>query len=81
MSDLKQISQILRDCLRLGDVTLNEDTALLGDMPEFDSIAVINIIEAIQTECAIQIHDDDISGETFATVGSLLTFVKEKQSA
>jgi acyl carrier protein len=80
MSDLKQISQILRDCLQLGDVILSEDTALLGDMPEFDSMAVISVIQALQTECAIQIHDDDISGETFATVGSLLAFVKAKQA-
>lgn len=59
----------------------NADTALLGSLPELDSMAVVGIITAIEERFDITIEDDDIDGSTFETVGSLVGFVSRKVEA
>lgn len=53
-------------------------TALLGSVPELDSMAVVGVLTAIEDELGIEIADDEVSAETFATFGSLLDFVRSK---
>lgn len=53
-------------------------TPLLGALPELDSMAVLNLITAMEDQLGFVIHDDEIDGETFATLGSLMTFVTGK---
>lgn len=74
------------EVLRLLDQVLGLDgrsrgfgpsTPLLGALPEFDSMAVVSLITALEDSFGIVI-DDDIEGETFATIGSLTDFVTEK---
>lgn len=55
-----------------------EDTPLLGAMPELDSMAVVNVITAIEEHYGVRVEDDEISAETFATVGTLRRFIAEK---
>ena len=55
-----------------------ESSGLLGALPEFDSMAVVSIITALEEEFSIVIDDDEISAEVFETVGSLASFVEEK---
>ena len=57
------------------------DTALLGSVPELDSMAVISVITGLEDRFGIMIDDDDIDGDTFATVGSLVEFVRGKVGA
>lgn len=52
-------------------------TALLGHMPELDSMAVVTILNAIELEFDVVIADDDITAEIFETLGSLTTFVDQ----
>lgn len=54
------------------------DTELLGSVPELDSMAVVGVLTAIEDEMGIEIADDEVSAETFATFGSLLDFVRSK---
>jgi acyl carrier protein len=77
---LTQIKRILRDTLSLGPRAeqLTTDTALLGGLPEFDSMAVVNVVGAIENEFDITIEDDELGAELFATVGSLTQFVASK---
>ncbi len=51
------------------------DTPLLGAVPELDSMAVVTLITTLEERFGLVIDDDDITGETFATVGSLTQFV------
>jgi len=51
---------------------------LLGNLPELDSMAVVSIITALEEYYGFVVHDDEISGETFATLGSLVAFVEAK---
>ena len=80
MSSIDAVKTILGDVLQLGDrlQSMDESTALLGSIPEFDSIAVINIITALEEHFGLTVGDDEISADTFATVGSLAAFVDAK---
>ena len=76
MNRLAEIQALLRRSLLLDDsVQLDSDTELLGGLPEFDSMAVVAILEDIERHFGVQIPDDEIEGEAFATVGTLHDFV------
>ena len=75
-----QIRQVLKDVLSLGAraQSLTLDSPLLGALPEMDSMAVVNVIAALEDRFDITVEDDDIDGATFATMGSLISFVRDK---
>ncbi len=81
MATFEEVRQIVGDVLQLGDRThaLQPDSALLGNIPEFDSMAVVSVITALEDQLGIFVEDDDISGETFETLGSLTEFVQSKR--
>lgn len=58
-----------------------ENTALLGAIPELDSMAVVALITGLEERFGFAIEDDEIDGAAFATVGSLMTFVSGKLAA
>lgn len=75
-----QVRAILRDVLTLGPRAdrLEPDSALLGALPELDSMAVVGLIAALEDRFGFTVDDDEISGATFATFGSLVDFVSAK---
>ncbi len=77
---LDEVRKIVGDALQLGERanTLQEDTALLGNLPELDSMAVVTVITVLEEQYGFIVDDDEISAETFATLGSLTEFVQEK---
>lgn len=79
--DIKsEILGLLDETLSLGGraATFGTDTALLGAIPELDSMAVVALITGIEERFGFVVDDDEIDGATFATVGTLLAFVEEK---
>ena len=72
------VKQILTDVLSLSGPELNADSPLLGAIPELDSMAVVNLITALEQHFGITVDDDEISADTFATLGSLAAFVAHK---
>jgi len=68
---------VLRDVLRLGaradDFTAA--TPLLGNIPELDSMAVVDLLTALEARFEVRVDDDAITAETFETVGSLHAWV------
>jgi acyl carrier protein len=54
--------------------------ALLGAIPELDSMAVVGLITGLEERFGIVVEDDDVDGSTFETVGSLVDFVVSKQA-
>lgn len=78
MPYLQQVSQILRSTLGLGQRPLNQETPLLGSLPELDSMAVANLIVALEQYFGFEVYDDEISAQHFATVGTLADFVAAK---
>lgn len=80
MAVLEDIKQILGEVLELGEraARLERDSGLLGSIPEFDSMAVVSLITAVEEHFDILVEDDEISAETFETVGTLSDFVEAK---
>ena len=82
MSTTDQITALLGEVLQLGDRTsmLRPSTALLGSLPELDSMAVATVIAGMEDRFDIIVDDDELSAEIFATIGSLAAFVDHKLS-
>ena len=80
---INEIREILRDALQLGSRAdkLTATSPLLGAVPEFDSMAVVTVLTMVEDEFGITIDDDEVSGEVFETVGSLVGFVHRKVNA
>jgi acyl carrier protein len=80
MNVAEDIKTMLAEALSLGarKLQLDEATPLLGSIPELDSMAVVNVITAIEDRFGINVADDEINADTFATLGSLIGFVKNK---
>jgi acyl carrier protein len=76
----EQVKCILSDALQLGarGEALKSATPLLGAIPELDSMAVVNVITAMEEAFGFSVADDEISANTFATLGSLTAFVEQK---
>ncbi len=77
---IDQVRAVLTRSLQLGSrgSELGRSTPLLGNLPELDSMAVVNVLTALEEQFGIEVADDDVSGETFATFGSLADFVAAK---
>lgn len=79
MSYLPILKAILLDTLPVGNQeSLTEDTPLLGEIAELDSMAVVAILTAIEENFGIEIYDDEINADVFETFGTLSDFVKAK---
>lgn len=80
MNDIDRVRKILRETLQLGARAddLQQDTRLMGSIPEFDSMAVVGVITSIEEEFGITIDDDELSASVFETVGSLSRFIANK---
>lgn len=77
---LEQVREIIGSVLQLEERTadLQMDTTLLGAIPEFDSMAVVTIITALEDNFGFVVDDDEISADTFATMGTVVDFVVQK---
>ncbi|MDS4027202.1 MAG: acyl carrier protein [Candidatus Contendobacter sp.] len=80
MVEFDEVKLLISEILQLGERALSFelDTPLLGSIPEFDSMAVLTLIHALEQQFGIQIADDEISAETFETVGQVYQFVCSK---
>lgn len=80
MTTIEAVKQLLNEVLQLGDRVdgFNESTILLGGIPEFDSMAVISVITAMEEQFDFEVSDDEIDAEAFETLGSLVVFVEGK---
>lgn len=80
MQHLEQVKNILVDVLGLDERrdVLREDSILLGNIPELDSMTVVNVIAALEKHYGITIDNDEISAKNFETLGSLTHFIEQK---
>ena len=83
MSVAEEIRDVLAQTLQLGDRAndLMESTLLLGNLPELDSMMIATLLAAIEERFDISIEDDEISAETFESVGSLRSYIEAKLAA
>ena len=75
---LDEVTAVVVRTLGIQDraATLTASTALFGSMPELDSLAVLELVTAIEDRFGFTIDDGDITGEVFETIGTLVQFVE-----
>lgn len=83
MVEFDEVRRLISEILQLGDRAqkFTPDTPLLGSIPEFDSMAVVTLINAVEERFDITVEDDEISAETFETVGRVHAFIRDKVMA
>jgi acyl carrier protein len=83
MNTADSVKNLLAQVLQLGPRadSLSADSPLLGAVPELDSMAVVTILTAMEEYFGFGVEDDEISADTFATLGSLTAFVEHKLAA
>jgi acyl carrier protein len=80
MDTISVVKGLLAHTLQIGQRAdaYTADSPLLGAIPELDSMAVVNLITAMEEQYGFVVHDDEINAEAFATLGSLASFVDQK---
>ena len=75
-----EVREILTKTLGIEDRvdSLTPATPLLDSVPEFDSMAVLKVILAIEEHFGLTIEGDEVTGELFETLGTLSAFVEQK---
>ncbi len=78
---LERVRTVIDEALGLQGQAQHFDrgTRLFGELPEFDSMAVVNLVAGLEQEFDIVIDDDEVCAEIFTTVESLLSFVAHKR--
>lgn len=74
---LDDVITVVGDTLGIEDrrQQFSEDTPLLGSVAELDSMAIVELVGALEDRFDFEIDEDDITGDVFETVGSLTSFV------
>ena len=80
MDALTLAREILRSDLQLGARAdkLERSTALMGSLPEFNSLTVVSLISSVEEQVGCSINDDEITAEIFETVGTFADFIASK---
>jgi acyl carrier protein len=61
---------------RAGDLVPDSD--LLGSLPELDSLAVVQLLVALQDRFGIEIEADEVVSDMFETLAQLTAFIDAK---
>jgi acyl carrier protein len=59
----------------------DDDSALLGGMAEFDSMAVAGLLTELEDRLGIVIEDHEVDADMLETYGALSRFAREKVAA
>jgi acyl carrier protein len=57
---------------------IDSDTPLLGELPELDSLAVVELAQALENHFDVILDDEAFTGEVFATVGTLARYIADQ---
>ena len=79
-TDVEAVKAVLVETLGLEDRagTIDASTPLLGSLPELDSLAVMELVLALEERFGITVEGEDVTAEAFETLTSLTAFVDEK---
>ena len=60
--------------------SMDASTRLLGSLPELDSLAVAELLTAIEATFSFEMDYADLTTDMFETVGTLVAYVEKKSS-
>jgi len=78
---LEDVKAVLVDTLGIEDqaASLDASTPLFGALPELDSMAVLELVLALEDRFGITIEGEDVTAEVFETLASLTAFVEDRR--
>jgi len=77
----RALRAVLADSLGLEPARVaafDESTPLFGSLPEFDSLAVAELLTALEERLGILIEDHEVDADMMESYGALLAFAKAK---
>lgn len=76
----QDVKDVLVDTLELDDQAdrIDATTPLFGSLPELDSMAVLEVVLALEERFGIAIDDEDVTADVFESVATLTAFVDGK---
>jgi acyl carrier protein len=74
----QEIKQLLAQELQIDTDSFDASTALLGAVPELDSMGVVTLLTALEAKYEIVLADDEIDASVFETLGTLCNYVTGK---
>ncbi len=79
-STLDAVKAVVVDTLGIEDRAdaLDAASPLFGSLPELDSLGVAELVVALEQHFDIEFDGDDVSTDTFETLGSLAAVVEGK---
>jgi acyl carrier protein len=79
-TSIDSVKAVIVETLGLEDRadTIEASTPLLGALPELDSLAVAELVVALEARFAIVFDGDDVTAEAFETLASLTELVDRK---
>ena len=74
-----EIKQLLIDTLSLDIMPreMDDDALLLGDIPEFDSMAIVSVITTLEENYGFTSDDDELTAEVFESIETVVDFVEQ----
>lgn len=78
----QDVKAVLVSVLGIEDraATIEASTPLLGSLPELDSMAVLELIAALEQRFGVTIDDDEVTAEVFDTLATLAALIESKLS-
>ncbi|GIJ79388.1 acyl carrier protein [Micromonospora phaseoli] len=78
---LDEVREVVVSVLGIEDraATLDASTPLLDSLPELDSMAVVELVAALEERFGFTLDDGDLTTELFETLGSLAAFVADRR--
>jgi acyl carrier protein len=80
-STVDQVKYLIGQTLGIADRVdaMNASTRLLDSLPELDSMAVVELLVAIEERFGFEVRSADIVTGTLETVGTLTAYVEENR--
>jgi acyl carrier protein len=80
-STLDEVKSLIAEVLGIEDRldSINASTALIGGLPELDSMAVAELLAAIEERFGVELDYADITIDILETVGTLTAFVEKNR--
>lgn len=81
-STVDQVRSLIGEILGIGDRvdSMSASTRLLGSLPELDSMAVAELLAAIEERFGFEVDSADIVTDTLETVGTLVAYVEKNRA-
>jgi acyl carrier protein len=77
VSTLDEVKALVAETLGIQDRlgSMDASTRLLGELPELDSMAVVELLTAMESKFGFEIDDTEFIADAFETLGTLASFV------